>query len=203
LEEYKFICIFVLQKDAVSINVLKCKVFNLNKLHLIMRRIYSNRIKKGDVICAVRWGGAYLHYGIYVGGNNVIHFATENPNDYNVFHAKIIRTSLEVFADGADAYVEKEREGAKSGTETVKCAKSYLGTGLGKYNLLLNNCEHFANMCKYGKRECNQIYKVVLKFGLARVAPFSLWGKALLFEIEKFVYDNILKKEVYKKIFID
>ncbi len=165
--------------------------------------MFSNRIKKGDVIFAVRAYGTYLHYGVYVGGNNVIHFATENPSDYNFFHAKIIKTSLEVFADGADAYIEKERKGAKPSAYTVKCAKSHLGTGLGTYNLLLNNCEHFANMCKYGKRESNQISKLVLKYGLAHVVPGNLFSKALLFVIEQFVYNKIIKKEGYQKVFID
>ena len=124
-----------------------------------MGKMISNRLKKGDIIFAVRLKIAYLHYGVYVGNNKVIHFATEGSSSIKTASARIIQTSLEDFADNDDVYIEKEREGAKSDDDTVRCAKAHLGTGVNTYNLLTNNCEHFANMCKYGEKVSYQINK--------------------------------------------
>ena len=46
-----------------------------------------------------------------------------------------------------------------SGEDTVKRARSQLGrTG---YNLICNNCEHFAVWCKTGVRESSQVNKII------------------------------------------
>lgn len=40
--------------------------------------------------------------------------------------------------------------------EIVQRARSMIGTKLGTYNLLSNNCEHFANWCRCGKLVSHQ-----------------------------------------------
>lgn len=48
----------------------------------------------------------------------------------------------------------KRRE---SESQIVETAKEKLKKGFGKYNLLSNNCEHFATFCSSGKAFCQQI----------------------------------------------
>jgi len=50
--------------------------------------------------------------------------------------------------------------------ETVERAESQLGKG--KYNLLVNNCEHFAIWCKTGLRKSYQVEQVLKYFGRVR-----------------------------------
>ena len=48
----------------------------------------------------------------------------------------------------------------------IKYAKSKVGTGLNTYNLVTNNCEHFSNMCAFGKSSSSQVEDVIkLLFG--------------------------------------
>ena len=166
-----------------------------------MGKMISNILKKGDIIFAVRAFGTYLHYGVYVGKKKVIHFATEDFDDYDMDHAKIIQTSIEYFAHGADVYIEQEREGAKRDIDTVRCAKSHLGTGLNTYNLFTNNCEHFANMCKYGEKESYQIRRILSHFGLPPIIT-KLPITIPIILVEHYVYNNIIKNEDCQKVFI-
>ena len=46
-----------------------------------------------------------------------------------------------------------------SGEETVKRARSKIGTG--GYNLALNNCEHFAVWCKTGVKDSSQVNNIL------------------------------------------
>ena len=160
-----------------------------------MGKMISNRLKQGDIIFAVRAFGTYLHYGVYVGNKKVIHFATEDFDDNTWAHAKIIQTSIEDFAHGADVYIEKERKGARRDIDTVIYAKAHLGSGLNSYDLVTNNCEHFANMCKYGKKKSYQISRILSKFR----SPFG-WLIPITF-VEHYVYNNIIKEDC-QKVFI-
>jgi len=162
-------------------------------MKITLKRTINNKLKKGDIIFAIRASGTYLHYGVYVGKNKVIHYATEDFDDDDMDHAKIIQTSLDYFAHGDDVYIEKEREGAKSDIDTVRCAKAYLGTGLNSYNLFTNNCEHFANMCKYGEKVSHQISRI-LYLSLPIPLPITLVGH--------YVYNNIIKPDDSQKVFI-
>ena len=57
-------------------------------------------------------------------------------------------------------YNEKEKEYLYSVEEIVEKARDSIGqTG---YNLLFNNCEHFANFCTIGEYHSNQLTSVVL-----------------------------------------
>lgn len=91
----------------------------------------------------------YTHHGIYIGNNKVIH--------YSGFHSfgkkgKIQETSLKDFADGSivKEYEFKHLIRGKSFNpeEIIRRAKSRLNED--NYNLVFNNCEHFANWCTHG-----------------------------------------------------
>ena len=145
-----------------------------------------NKLENGDVIKVNR--GIYSHYGIYVKEkNHVIHYTGANgPNDFN----GIVReTTLSEFLNGSENFIIckfpqnlqniSNYNGNKiifnlwqmfnkirfknyhlySGDETVSRAKSKLGEG--GYNLLLNNCEHFAVWCKTGIKDSSQVDKIL------------------------------------------
>jgi hypothetical protein len=107
---------------------------------------------KGDCIYVYRnlgqLDGLYKHYGIDCGDRTVIHY--RKPSE------TIERTSLETFSRGNPVYVAKYSDGFGYIPDVVvERAKSRLGEQ--KYNLLFNNCEHFASWCKTGISDSKQI----------------------------------------------
>ena len=92
--------------------------------------------------------GVYQHHGIDVGDGNVIHY--RKPSEI------VECTSFETFSKGNPVYVRQYPQGfCFIGNVAVHRAKSRLGEN--KYNLLLNNCEHFATWCKTGISKSEQI----------------------------------------------
>jgi hypothetical protein len=103
---------------------------------------------------------AYRHYGIYAGDNKVIHFAPVN-GDFGA-QAAVRETSLARFAKGnkvSACHFSSESGHIYSPDETVCRARSQIGQG--GYNLVFNNCEHFARWCKTGSRESRQVSNVM------------------------------------------
>ena len=92
--------------------------------------------------------GVYQHHGIDCGDGSVIHY--RKPSEV------VDRTSLEVFAKGQKIYVREYTEGFCFIPDVVvDRAKSRLGEK--KYNLVYNNCEHFATWCKTGISDSKQV----------------------------------------------
>ena len=117
---------------------------------------YTDSFKAGDIIVCDRF--FYTHYGIYAGNGRVIHYATKN-GDFGA-DVKVRETSLENFAGGGKCTLLspiKGRTGSNqfSPAETVRRARSRLGENA--YNLIFNNCEHFALWCKYGTSRSVQV----------------------------------------------
>ena len=107
---------------------------------------------KGDCIYVYRnfgaLAGVYKHYGIDCGDGTVIHY--RKPSEV------IERTSMETFSQGNPVYVAKYSKGfAYIPDVVVERAKSRLGEH--DYNLLSNNCEHFACWCKTGISDSKQV----------------------------------------------
>lgn len=107
---------------------------------------------KGDQIYAYREfftiPGVYQHHGIDCGDGTVIHY--RKPSEI------IQRTSIETFARGNPIYVKQYAQGFCFIPDVVvERAASRLGEN--NYNLLFNNCEHFANWCKTGFSDSRQV----------------------------------------------
>lgn len=104
---------------------------------------------RGDQIYAIREiiGIPYEHHGIDCGNNTVIHYS-------KVGEATVAQTSRSTFARGSRIY-QKEQPTAFIPEVVVERAESRLGER--QYDLFFNNCEHFANWCKTGHRECEQL----------------------------------------------
>lgn len=118
----------------------------------------SDSIKKGDILFVDR--GLYKHYGIYAGNGMVIHYSDKNSNFGT--DIKIQEASLDDFASGFEVKVcqlDEKKYTLYSGEETLKRAYSRLGEK--NYNLIFNNCEHFAVWCKTGISDSDQVNKII------------------------------------------
>lgn len=107
---------------------------------------------KGDCIYVYRnlWqlDGLYKHYGIDCGDGTVIHY--RKPSE------TVEQTSLATFSRGNPVYIAEYSDGFGYIPDVVvDRAKSKLGEQ--DYNLLFNNCEHFANWCKTGNSHSRQV----------------------------------------------
>lgn len=99
-------------------------------------------LKMGDHIYADY--GHCFHHGIYCGDDEVIHYVNGK---------RICKTPLSKFAKKQRIHIKRHRR-SFSQSRVAKRAKRRLGER--KYNLIFNNCEHFANWCKTGKSRCKQ-----------------------------------------------
>lgn len=147
-----------------------------------MERLLSDEfLRVGDIVGVSR--GAYEHYGIYVGGGKIIHYAGKE-NDFTgaisiheVSINEFIKNSKGYFvisfsgrypvkmqsrtmfiANSAVGCYNCDRYNICSPEETVERAYSRLGEA--KYNLISNNCEHFAMWCKTGISESIQVKQI-------------------------------------------
>lgn len=161
-----------------------------------MNRLASNDFfKRGDVIGVSR-NGLYEHYGIYLGNGRVIHYCGEG-NDFGgkvIVHeapfSEFMKESKHCFVvwfdagrpvrlqqsttflfDGVNPYYENIIFGKKysvfSAEDTIRRAMERLGEE--EYNLITNNCEHFAMWCKTGESiscQVNQIVRFTVERGL-------------------------------------
>ena len=121
--------------------------------------------KYGDQIRVCR--GFYYHYGIYAADDCVIHFAPAGNSDrIDPENARIITTSLEEFLKSGvlevRQYNSEENKIKRKPQEIVNCALSHLGEG--GYDLINNNCEHFANLCVFGSKSSAQVDRVLHMF---------------------------------------
>lgn len=114
---------------------------------------------RGDQIYVMRpflgQDGIYEHHGIDCGDGTVIHYRKAGE-------ATISRTSIESFAAGNPIFV-KHQPKAYIPDIVMQRAESRLGEQ--QYNLVSNNCEHFANWCKTGVNESHQLNNFGLGIG--------------------------------------
>jgi hypothetical protein len=121
----------------------------------------ARKVKRGDVVGVPRM--LYEHYGIYIGDNKVIEYTLAE----NRLKIEIRKTHIKHFLGNSTTFFildcefekplksapiiyrdEMKRRKVFSPEETVKRAESRLGEV--QYNLISNNCEHFAIWCKTG-----------------------------------------------------
>lgn len=114
----------------------------------IVGSIMAQNFPLGSVLKAYR--GLYFHYGVYVGHDKVVHFSSKGKHEMNADSADIIQTSLKTFAKGDQISLDTLEKATFPPEEIVRRAISLIGTKKGTYNLVSNNCEHFANWCRCG-----------------------------------------------------
>lgn len=130
----------------------------------------------------------YEHHGIYVGDDKVVHYnglargivlekscfeeilSNVVPLDKRNI-AKVEMTSLEEFASGDTWQIKEYTNAPFSGQEVARRAKERVGEQ--KYNLLINNCEHFCNECVFGEHVSQQVQNVKQNSALfSEIEPF-------------------------------
>ena len=135
----------------------------------------KKRPAMGDHIRVNR--GLYSHHGIYVSDEEVIHF-TGNEDDSILDWSKpeVISSDIEYFLKGdtleVREYTDDELEDLYPVDHIVQYARACLGDK--GYNLIFNNCEHFANTCTLGRFRSKQVEDV---FGsLLKKSPVIVYG---------------------------
>ena len=119
--------------------------------------------QKGDHIRVQRMNGLYAHHGIYVSDEEVIHFTGKDDDSIlDWSKPEVIQTDLAYFLKGGilevKEYTDEEFADLYSPEQIVTYARACLGDK--GYNLIFNNCEHFANVCTLGRFRSHQVEKV-------------------------------------------
>ena len=104
-----------------------------------------------DHLQVPRQHGLFLHHGIDLGDGTVAHYLEGR---------EIPRSALEDFSQGQPVSVVTHTECSPQGV-TLRRAMSRIGEQ--NYNLLFNNCEHFATWCKTGRHHSAQVNSVIDK----------------------------------------
>lgn len=115
----------------------------------------------GDMIRVNR--GLYYHFGIYESDDVIYQFASPKGAEISPDTAVVLTTDLNTFLKDGNLevreYTEDELKEKRKPEEIINYAKEHLGeTG---YNLVNNNCEHFANRCVFGKSTSEQVSNVI------------------------------------------
>ena len=118
---------------------------------------WPSSCRPGDMI-RIRLGSIW-HYGIFVSESEVIQFGPPPVSGLRTDgEVTVCATDMDTFCCGGIAETaELDKAEAKTRIppeETVRLARSRMGEG--GYNLIHNNCEHFAHQCVFGIRRSNQ-----------------------------------------------
>lgn len=111
----------------------------------------------GDMI-RVNLGSIY-HYGIFVNENRVIQFGLPPvPDNNNGDEIKVCVSDIETFSCGKIIEIahpdRRELKTKKAPERIVETAENRIGEG--GYDMLNNNCEHFAYECYLGIKKSEQ-----------------------------------------------
>ena len=124
----------------------------------------EKQIRPGDVIFVERSCNLYRHYGVYVGNGEIIHYSSEN-GDFGD-NVSIHKTTMERFLDGEKQYFickfpkNSRIRGYHLYTKKETVERAYQRLGEKQYDLLGNNCEHFAVWCRTNISESSQVKKL-------------------------------------------
>ncbi|WP_455542937.1 lecithin retinol acyltransferase family protein [Intestinibacter sp.] len=107
--------------------------------------------------------GVYCHHGVYISKDEVIHFTgKEGDSILDWSKPEVIQSDLEYFLKGdkleVKEYTDEELEDLYPVDHIVAYARACLGDK--GYNLVFNNCEHFANTCTLGRFRSKQVENV-------------------------------------------
>ena len=134
------------------------------------------RMSAADHLQVPRQHGLFNHHGIDLGDGTVAHYLEGR---------EILRSSTDEFSQGQPLSVIKHAD-ASPVRVTLQRAMSRIGEQ--NYNLLFNNCEHFATWCKTGRHRSGQIDSV-----LERARHWSeLMPSALMRGLELLVQRGLL-----------
>lgn len=147
----------------------------------------------------------FIHHGIAIESNWVIHFATSRvPEKKNRVKLDTIATFCDITPNtepgGPLPYkrdTHASRAMARNRAVWIYCHEQEWG----KYNLVWNNCEHMSRMCKVGYKESRQVQKTVGKIVIA--GGGTLFPQTKIIKIAAlglpFLLNGVLKNRIMKK----
>jgi hypothetical protein len=106
-------------------------------------------LSTADHLQVPRRHGLFNHHGIDLGDGTVAHYLEGR---------EILRSPVSEFSQGEVVSVMEHTNASPTGV-TLRRAMSRLGEQ--NYNLLFNNCEHFATWCKTGRHRSEQVDSVI------------------------------------------
>ena len=109
-----------------------------------------------------------MHHGIDLGDGTVAHYLEGE---------QILRSNLDDFTNGESPRVIDHAEADPTGL-TLRRAMSRIGEQ--RYNLLFNNCEHFAVWCKTGQHRSGQVERALGSGAIGALALGQMLPAALL-----------------------
>ena len=103
---------------------------------------------------------SYTHHGIDLGDGTVVH---ARPDDFRAPFSggRVVRTSLEAFADGRPVRVTVDPP-ARFPPDAI-AARALAQVGRAGYCPLVDNCEHFATWCATGIQASRQVEVVIAR----------------------------------------
>ena len=118
-----------------------------------------------DHLQVPRRHGLFNHHGIDLGDGSVAHYLEGR---------EILRSPISEFSQGEVVSVLNHANASPAGV-TLRRAMGRLGEQ--NYNLLFNNCEHFATWCKTGRHRSGQVDSVIDRARQwSRLMPSALLG---------------------------
>ena len=163
----------------------KCCPCQAAKRELI--RNQPDPVGTADHLRVPRQHGLFLHHGIDLGDGSVAHYLEGRL---------ILRSSLEDFSGGETVNVVSHQQSSRSGL-TLRRAMSRIGEQ--RYNLLFNNCEHFANWCKTGQHRSAQVENYMHSSSLGALALGQLLPAALLTGLGLLLRQGLINKASRKQ----
>ncbi len=137
-----------------------------------------------------RQHGLFLHHGIDLGDGTIAHYLEGR---------EILRSSIEDFSNGQSLKVINHDQASPKAI-TISRAISRIGEK--RYNLLFNNCEHFANWCKTGRHRSSQMEDFLQKGSLGAMAIGQVVPAALLSGLRIFLIEGLADQNNRAKILI-
>jgi len=110
-----------------------------------------DRLRMGSIVYVGNYFAGiptFRHYGVYIGGGNVIHFAAPDGQEIAFANAIIHETTLERFMNGRALRIDENVVNKFPSRVIARRARSRIGER--GYSLLMNNCEHFARWAATG-----------------------------------------------------
>lgn len=134
----------------------------------------------GDLVRV--WCGAFWHYGVAVDQDDIVHFHHNKPRDAAMGIRRVPRASFE--AVGSVSLESVPVDDCLSREVAVSRAYRSIEDGFGRYDLLTNNCEHFARWCVSGRKESLQVLVPVEHIGrivrtFKKIRPKKLMARLL------------------------
>lgn len=97
----------------------------------------------------------YYHYGIFVDENTIVQFGMRDNGNTHPDEISVIKTNIVEFSGGEFIECGELEKADKKRAFPPKIVVENAISRLGErgYNILNNNCEHFANECMFGEKK--------------------------------------------------